>query len=164
MQHCNWIYYSSVYWRQNMFRAAHRSSSGALNRICSLWFTYTWWPAVVKYCQTYKAAVLDWQYLTLYVVLCSWWWAEEPYETSTEIYTRQRFLDLFISINCSTRFMRFLRSSSGAHNCTYSVRYCQTNTSSRIGLTTRDAVYTVLCSWWWTEEPHKTCRAIYTDK
>jgi len=24
-----------------MFRAAHRSSSGALNCICSLWFTYT---------------------------------------------------------------------------------------------------------------------------
>jgi len=24
-----------------MFRAAHRSSSGALNSICSLWFTYT---------------------------------------------------------------------------------------------------------------------------
>jgi len=24
-----------------MFQAAHRSSSGALNCICSLWFTYT---------------------------------------------------------------------------------------------------------------------------
>jgi hypothetical protein len=24
-----------------MFRAAHRSSSGALNCICSLWYTYT---------------------------------------------------------------------------------------------------------------------------
>jgi len=24
-----------------MFRAAHRSSSGALNYICSLWFIYT---------------------------------------------------------------------------------------------------------------------------
>jgi len=31
-----------------MFRAAYRSSSGALNRICSLWFIYTWWPAIVK--------------------------------------------------------------------------------------------------------------------
>jgi hypothetical protein len=37
---CNRIYYSKVYWRLNMFRAAHRLSSGALNRICSLWFTY----------------------------------------------------------------------------------------------------------------------------
>jgi hypothetical protein len=37
----NRIYYSNVYWRLNMFRAAHRSSSGALNCICSLWFTYT---------------------------------------------------------------------------------------------------------------------------
>jgi len=36
----------------------------------------------------------------------------------------QRFLDLFISINCSTCFRRFLRPSSGVQNCTYSVRYC----------------------------------------
>jgi len=41
MQPCNRIYYSNVYWRLNMFRAAHRSSSGALNCICSLWFIYT---------------------------------------------------------------------------------------------------------------------------
>ena len=36
MQLCNRIYYSKVYWRLNTFRAAHRSSSGALNCICSL--------------------------------------------------------------------------------------------------------------------------------
>jgi len=30
MQPCNRIYYSKVYWRLNMFRAAHRSSSRAL--------------------------------------------------------------------------------------------------------------------------------------
>ena len=30
MQLCNRIYYSTVHWRLNMFRAAHRSSSGAL--------------------------------------------------------------------------------------------------------------------------------------
>jgi len=40
MQLCNRIYYFQVYWRLNMFRAAHRSSSGALNCICSLWFIY----------------------------------------------------------------------------------------------------------------------------
>ena len=34
----------------------------------------------------------------------------------------------YISINCSTCFRRFLRPSSGAQNCTYSVWYCQTNT------------------------------------
>ena len=38
MQLCNRIYYSKVYWRLNMFRAARRSSSGALNYICNLWF------------------------------------------------------------------------------------------------------------------------------
>jgi hypothetical protein len=41
MQPCNRIYYSKVYWRLIMFRAAYRSSSGALNCICSLWFIYT---------------------------------------------------------------------------------------------------------------------------
>jgi len=70
----------------------------------------------------------------------------------------QRFLHLFISTNCSICFRRFLRPSSGAQNCTYSVRYCQTNTAaccyrgstisagSSIGLTIPDAVCTVLCS------------------
>jgi len=38
MQPCNRIYYSKVYWRFNMFRAAYRSSSGALNCICCPWF------------------------------------------------------------------------------------------------------------------------------
>ena len=41
MQLCNRIYYSKVFWTLNMFRAAHRSSSGALNCICSLWFIHT---------------------------------------------------------------------------------------------------------------------------
>jgi hypothetical protein len=38
MQLCNRIYYSKVFWRLNMFREAHRSSSGAPNCICSFWF------------------------------------------------------------------------------------------------------------------------------
>ena len=41
MQFCNRIYCSKVYWRFNMFRAAHRLSSGVLNCVCSLWFIYT---------------------------------------------------------------------------------------------------------------------------
>jgi hypothetical protein len=40
MQPCNRIYYSSVHWRRNMFRAAYHLSSGALNSICSLWLIY----------------------------------------------------------------------------------------------------------------------------
>ena len=40
MQPCNRIYYFKTYWRLNMFRAAYRSSSGAPNCICSLWFIY----------------------------------------------------------------------------------------------------------------------------
>jgi len=42
----------------------------------------------------------------------------------------QRFLDLFISFNWSACFRRFLRPSSRTQNCTYSVRYCQTNTAA----------------------------------
>jgi len=76
----------------------------------------------------------------------------------------KRFLDPFIYLNCSTCFRRFPRPSSGAQNCTYSVRYCQNNTAaivdemelssisstiavgSSIGLTIPDDVCTVLCS------------------
>jgi len=42
----------------------------------------------------------------------------------------QHFLDLFISINWSTYYRWFLRPSSGAQNCTYSVRYSQNNTAA----------------------------------
>jgi len=42
----------------------------------------------------------------------------------------QRFLDLSISINCSTCFRRFLRPLSGAQNCTYSDKYCQNNAAA----------------------------------
>jgi len=35
---------------------------------------------------------------------------------------------------------------------------------NNIGLTIPDAVCTVLCSWWWVEEPPETCRAIYRNK
>jgi len=31
--------------------------------------------------------------------------------------------------------------------------------SSSIGLTIPEAVCTVMCSWWWAEEPPETCRA-----
>ena len=49
MQLCNRIYYSIVYWRLNMFRAAHRSSSGALTVFADpLVYIRMWWPAVVK--------------------------------------------------------------------------------------------------------------------
>ena len=35
----------------------------------------------------------------------------------------QRFSNLFFSVRCSTCFRRFFRPSSGAQNCTYSVRH-----------------------------------------
>jgi hypothetical protein len=38
--------------------------------------------------------------------------------------------EMELSINSSTCFRRFLRPSSGAQNCTYSVRYCKINTAA----------------------------------
>ena len=78
MQPCNRIYYSNVYWRLNMFRTAHRSSSGALNCILSLWFTYTCgerplssltqtWQRPVTTCVCKPEATN--------AVWSSWWWA-----------------------------------------------------------------------------------------
>jgi hypothetical protein len=46
MQPCNKIDYSKIYWRLSMFWAAHRSSSGSPNCICSLWSS--WWWAVCR--------------------------------------------------------------------------------------------------------------------
>ena len=56
----------------------------------------------VRYCQTNTAAIVDEMELS---------------SISSTIAAG--------SINCSTYFRRFLRPSSGAQNCTYSVRYCQ---------------------------------------
>jgi len=61
MQPCNRIYYSNVRWRLNMFRAAHRSSSGAPNCIYSLRFT------CVTTCLCKPEAVNT--------VWSPWWWA-----------------------------------------------------------------------------------------
>jgi hypothetical protein len=56
----------------------------------------------------------------------------KKYWTKSLNYSQQYslFLDLLISIDCSACFRRFLRPSSGAQYCTYSVRYCQTNTAA----------------------------------
>ena len=45
---CNIIYYSKLYWRLNVFRAAYRSSSGAPNYLQPLVYIPMWWPAVVQ--------------------------------------------------------------------------------------------------------------------
>jgi len=62
------------------------------------------------------------------------------------------FRNLFFSVRRSTCFRRFFLPSLGAQNCTYSVRYWS------------DAVYAVLSSWWWKENPSETCRASYRNK
>jgi hypothetical protein len=110
MQLCNRIYYSKVFWSLNMFRAARRSSSGALNCICSLWFIYPYGdrplsrlsgisvcvsdPHRFQPCMFYSE-ILYTNLLATYVtlslqltilesvctVMCSWRWAEELPET-----------------------------------------------------------------------------------
>ena len=86
MQPCNRIYYSSVYWKLTMFRAAYRSSSGAPNCICSLWFTYTCGDRPLSSLSG-KFPTQTWQRpVTTYVckpeaantVWSSWWWAVCP--------------------------------------------------------------------------------------
>jgi len=52
----------------------------------------------------------------------------------------QRFLVLFTCINYSTGFRRLLRPSSGSQNCTYSVRYCQTNTTAIVDEMERSSI------------------------
>jgi len=44
------------------------------------------------------------------------------------------------------------------------MRWNSVPAGSSIGLTISDAVCTVLCSWWWAEEPPEICRAIYRNK
>ena len=71
-----------------------------------------------------------------------------------------------------TCFRQLPRPSSGAHNCTYSFRYCQPvllfativdlihdSSKQQNLLTIPEAVCTVMCSWWWAEEPPETCTA-----
>jgi hypothetical protein len=76
----------------------------------------------------------------------------------------------------STYFSQFPRPSSGAHNRTYSFRYCQPllllaatvdemehllygSAWQQYWLTIHEAVCKVMCSWWWAEKPPETCRA-----
>jgi len=71
------------------------------------------------------------------------------------------FLNVFISVRRSTCFRRFFRPSSGAQNCTYSVRPLLLPAASVTVWQIPDAVCAVLSSWWWTEKPSETCRASY---
>jgi hypothetical protein len=59
VQLCNRIYHSKVYWRLNMFRAAHRSSSGFFP-------TQPWQRPVTTWVYKPEAANTVWS---------SWWWA-----------------------------------------------------------------------------------------
>jgi hypothetical protein len=71
MQPCSRMYYSKIYWRLNMFRAAYRSSSGAPNCIYSLWFIH---PCGVR---PLSRLVTTWVYKPEVAnrVWCYWWWA-----------------------------------------------------------------------------------------
>ena len=83
------------------------------------------------------AAVLVWQYLTLYIQFC----APDDGRRNCLKHVRQ-FIDEMP--------WRYISSTIAG--------------GSSIGLTIPDAVFTVLCSWWWAEEPPETCTAIYSNK
>ena len=82
MQPCNRIYYSTVHWRLNMFRAAYRSSSGALY-LQPLVYIRMWWPAVVKSEWEFPLRLDYGRSQHAYVnqrlqIQSSWWWAVCP--------------------------------------------------------------------------------------
>jgi len=77
------------------------------------------WPSQPIFTQIYRLFARNLFYPT------SW-----KYNSKSTTHKMQQFLVLFISINYSTCFRRFLRPSSGAQNCTCSVRYCQTSTAA----------------------------------
>jgi len=123
MQLCNRIYYSNVYWRLNMFRAPHRSSSGALNCICSLWFTY---------CNKVKDLLPYFSMYTFYLIAVrkpeaantvrsSWWWKvcrSKHVEASINTgiinsITRLHLVRYFYWFKCVSSFCAVLISSPG---------------------------------------------------
>jgi len=86
------------------------------------------------------------------------------------------FHNSLISVRRSTCFRMVLRPTSGAQNCTYSVRnlsdqYCfQLLTwpgEQQLAVLVwqiPDAECAVLSSWWWTEKPSETYTASYRNK
>jgi hypothetical protein len=89
-------------------------------------------------------------------------------------------------VKFSSCFRRVLRPSSGAQSCIHSIGYLpgltatcrcrgsvglQTSTNSSTTATdssqawqVSNAVYTVLSSWWWAEDPPETCREFHRNK
>jgi hypothetical protein len=93
MQPCNRIYYSTVHWRLNMFRAAHRSSTGALTIFAA--------SGLHTHVVTGRSQVwMETAYMTPFLISLKIWdnqqWCDnrrELYETSywlPNIFTRRR--------------------------------------------------------------------------
>jgi len=61
------------------------------NQYCCLLLSWVSW----------NSSVLVWQYLTLYAVLCSWWWAEEPPETRRAIYRNKQIEKKLHLVGCT---------------------------------------------------------------
>jgi len=59
--------------------------------------------------------------------LCEMWWHNSMCFLIITNYSQQNavFLEFIYFYRPSTCFRRFFRPSSGAHNCTYNLRYCQ---------------------------------------
>jgi len=67
-----------------MFRATHRSSSGALNFICSLWFTYTCGDQLLSSLSgkwIIHQRVNKWPNSMTYIRWWWWWWWWFPVQT-----------------------------------------------------------------------------------
>ena len=80
----------------------------------------------------YSAPMFYWMFLNVFQTYCFnwsiiiWFVRLSNHCSSFQITTRmQRFLWFIYFCRRFTCFRRFLRPSSGAHNCTYIFRYCQ---------------------------------------
>ena len=77
-------------------------------------------------------------------------------------------LNLFISVRRSTCFRQFFCPSSGAHNCTYSIRHlsdlhCYLQVAV-MAWKMPDTLCAVLSPWRRMEKPSETCRASYRNR
>jgi hypothetical protein len=150
-----------------MFWAAHRSSTGALNCICSLWFLYPLprQRPVTTWVYKPEAANTVWSF---------WWWAvcrSKHVKPSLNfgIMNSIRKLHLvgisaetvyYISVNCSTCFGWLLHPLPGTHIIVITASGTGQTVSATFryrgevgdGLSSaRCCNYNYMCSWWWVE-------------
>ena len=117
-------------WKRLAWNGTRSSEAGGrrLNHLsrCTSWIRPQSMTEVNKHLALCNSAYLGTGIMLFYFIFFFW----HSYVRALQIYFQiitnkmQRFLFIYF-YRCSTGFRRFLRPSSGAHNCTYSFRYSQ---------------------------------------